>query len=104
MAEPKKQYEQKNRTGVLFSNKRRPADAAPGRGKPNATGYFMIDGQKCQVAAWTKTPKSGGDKFMSLTIEIPAGYKLLFVGEEAAEQPQEHVETEAGSQPESVAL
>lgn len=74
-------YEQLDGTGALFSNKSKPKDAEPGKGKPDVTGSITISGVKCELAGWTKTPKKGGARFLSLTIEIPAGYRLVQVGE-----------------------
>ena len=59
-------YEQRDMSGALFNNKDKKTDNHPGY-----TGNCMINGQEFRVAAWVKTPKKGGDKFLSLAFSLP---------------------------------
>ena len=76
-------YESKPDTGVLFSNKRKPAADAKGKGKPDCTGNILVGDVKCELAGWTKVSKKG-DKYVSLTIKVPEGYKLVPVADSPA--------------------
>ncbi len=54
-----------NMRGVLFKNKDKQSDK-----HADYRGQCEIDGKQCWVDAWIKTPKSGGDKFMSLSFKF----------------------------------
>lgn len=57
-------YEQKPGQGSLFRNHNKESDK-----HPDYTGSWTnADGEKCNIAAWIKTAKSGR-KFMSLNID-----------------------------------
>lgn len=53
-----------NMRGVLFKNKDKQSDK-----HPDYKGQGEIDNKPVWVDAWIKTPKSGGDKFMSLSFK-----------------------------------
>ena len=54
-----------NNTAVLFKNKKKFEEE--GRDKwPDYTGYGEVEGVKVELAAWVRTAKSDGSKFMSL--------------------------------------
>ena len=59
-------YDNNNR-GVLFKNKRKEKE-----NQPDYQGNILITpdmaGRELNLAAWIKTPKGGGDKFMSLSV------------------------------------
>lgn len=55
--------EQKDLTGALFKNKRKVKDS-----HPDYTGILMVDGVEYWMSAWINTPKSGGDKYMSINL------------------------------------
>ena len=59
-------YDNNNR-GVLFKNKRKEKE-----NQPDYQGSILITpdmaGKEVNLAAWIKTPKKGGDKFMSLSV------------------------------------
>lgn len=59
-------YEQKDGQGSLFKNKRKESDR-----HPDYNGSIVINGVEHWLSAWIKTPKSGGEKFMSLSIGKP---------------------------------
>lgn len=59
-------YEMKDGQGSLFKNKRKETD-----NHPDYTGSVMIDGVERWLSAWIKTPKNGGEKYMSLSIGKP---------------------------------
>ncbi len=54
-----------NMRGVLFKNK----DKEEAK-HPDYKGQCEVDGKQCWVSAWIKTPKAGGDKFMSLSFQF----------------------------------
>jgi hypothetical protein len=58
-------YEERDGQGTLFVNKRK----QEGDNKPDREGTCTIDGTKYRIAGWLKTPKNGGDKFLSLKIQ-----------------------------------
>lgn len=60
------QYDDELR-GALFKNK----DKQPGDSRPEYKGMLTIGGVKYELAAWLRTAKSSGQKFMSLKLEIP---------------------------------
>lgn len=59
-----KEYDN-NMRGVLFKNKDKASDK-----HPDYKGQGEIDGKQVWVDAWIKTPKAGGDKFMSLSFKF----------------------------------
>jgi uncharacterized protein (DUF736 family) len=59
-------YEQKDGQGSLFKNKRKETD-----NHPDYNGSITINGVECWLSAWIKTPKGGGDKYMSLSVGKP---------------------------------
>jgi uncharacterized protein (DUF736 family) len=59
-------YEQKDGQGSLFKNKRKETD-----NHPDYTGSVTINGVEHWLSAWIKTPKAGGEKYMSLSIGKP---------------------------------
>lgn len=60
-------YEQKPGQGSLFKNNRKEKET-----HPDMHGTIMTpDGKTWRVSAWTKTPKAGGDRFLSLSIQEP---------------------------------
>jgi uncharacterized protein (DUF736 family) len=61
-------YEQKDGQGSLFKNKRKETD-----NHPDYTGSVTINGVEHWLSAWIKTPKAGGEKYMSLSIGKPKG-------------------------------
>lgn len=58
-------YEDEKR-GVLFKNKYKNKDT-----QPDYTGKIVFDDKEYRLAAWLKTPQSGGNKFMSLVASDP---------------------------------
>lgn len=68
-----------NMRGVLFKNKDKETDK-----HPDYKGQCEIDGKPCWVDAWIKTPKKGGDKFMSLSFK----YKTPQQGGRQQNSPQ----------------
>ena len=50
-----------NLSGALFKKKHRNSENSP-----HYTGECEIEGKVYWISAWVKTPRSGGDKFMSL--------------------------------------
>jgi uncharacterized protein (DUF736 family) len=63
-------YEQKPGQGALFKNKKEKET------QPDYKGTIIADrdyqaGDKIELASWVKTPKNGGEKFMSLSISRP---------------------------------
>lgn len=58
-----KEYDN-NMRGVLFKNKDKDSDK-----HADYRGHCEIDGKQFWLDAWIKTPKAGGDKFMSLSIK-----------------------------------
>jgi uncharacterized protein (DUF736 family) len=59
-------YEQKDGQGSLFKNKRKETES-----HPDYNGSVTINGVEHWLSAWIKTPKSGGEKYMSLSIGKP---------------------------------
>jgi hypothetical protein len=53
-----------NLTGALFKN-----DKAGNEKRPDYKGSAEIEGVQYWVSGWIRSPKSGGDKFMSLKFE-----------------------------------
>jgi uncharacterized protein (DUF736 family) len=68
-------YEMKEGSFTLFKNKRKETD-----NHPDYTGSIMVDGVERWCSAWLKTPKSGGEKYMSGSVGKPK--------EPRAEQPR----------------
>jgi uncharacterized protein (DUF736 family) len=54
-----------NMRGVLFKNTRKTKDS-----QPDYRGSCEIEGVEYWIAGWRKTPKSGGDSFLSLAFSI----------------------------------
>lgn len=52
-----------NLRGVLFKNKDKQGQ------QPDYKGHCEINGQQFWMDAWIKTPKAGGDKFMSVSLK-----------------------------------
>jgi uncharacterized protein (DUF736 family) len=63
-------YEMKDGQASLFKNKRKETD-----NHPDYTGSIMLNGVECWLSAWIKTPKNGGEKYMSLSVGKPKGEK-----------------------------
>jgi uncharacterized protein (DUF736 family) len=59
-------YEMKDGQASLFKNKRKETD-----NHPDYTGSIMLNGVECWLSAWIKTPKNGGEKYMSLSVGKP---------------------------------
>jgi uncharacterized protein (DUF736 family) len=59
-------YEMKDGQASLFKNKRKETD-----NHPDYTGSIMLEGVEHWLSAWIKTPKAGGDKYMSLSVGKP---------------------------------
>lgn len=57
------QYDDELR-GTLWKNDRKENDR-----HPDYKGRAQIDGQTYWLAAWLRTPKRGGDKFLSISLE-----------------------------------
>lgn len=57
--------ETKDLSGVLFKNKRKTTDR-----HPDYTGTALINGQEYWLSSWINTPKNGGDKYMSLMLNL----------------------------------
>jgi hypothetical protein len=57
------QYDNTNR-GVLFRN-----DKGDNESRPDYRGKLNIEGTEYWISGWVKTPKSGGQKFLSLTVK-----------------------------------
>lgn len=53
-----------NLTGVLFKK-----DKEGNEKRPDYGGSCEIDGREMWISAWIRTPKNGGDKFMSLSFQ-----------------------------------
>jgi hypothetical protein len=51
-------------TGALFKN-----DKAGNDKRPDRRGKINIEGVEYKLSGWLKTPKSGGDQFLSLKAE-----------------------------------
>ena len=50
--------------GVLFRN-----DKKDNKNAPDYKGQAEVEGVEYWLSAWIKTPKSGGDKFMSISFQ-----------------------------------
>jgi uncharacterized protein (DUF736 family) len=59
-------YEMKDGQASLFKNKRKETE-----NHPDYTGSIMLEGVEHWLSAWIKTPKAGGDKYMSLSVGKP---------------------------------
>lgn len=57
-------YEQKDMTGVLFTNKKTKDT------QPDFKGTIKVDGKEYEIAAWNKKSKAGND-FTSLVVSLP---------------------------------
>ena len=53
-----------NLSGVLFKN-----DKEGNESRPDYRGKCEIEGVEYFISAWIRTPKKGGDKFMSLSFK-----------------------------------
>jgi hypothetical protein len=51
-------------TGALFAN-----DKGDNESRPDYRGKLNIEGTEYWISGWVKTPKSGGQKFLSLTVK-----------------------------------
>lgn len=63
-------YEQKPGQGSLFKNKKEKDSWPDYKGSLVADRHYS-PGDKIDLAAWIKTPKSGGEKYVSLSIGKP---------------------------------
>lgn len=52
--------------GVLFEN-----DKQGNEKRPDYRGNININGVEHKIAAWVKTPKSGGADFLTISVEVP---------------------------------
>lgn len=68
-----------NMRGVLFKNKDKETD-----NHPDYKGQGEIDRKPVWIDAWIKTPKKGGDKFMSISFK----YKTAQQGGQPNKAPQ----------------
>lgn len=59
------QYDDTNR-GVLFKNDRKEK-----ANQPDYRGKLNVGGREYQLSAWRKTPKGGGNPFLSISISDP---------------------------------
>jgi uncharacterized protein (DUF736 family) len=59
-------YEMKEGSATLFKNKRKETET-----HPDYTGSIMLGGVERWLSAWIKEPKSGGEKYMSLSVGKP---------------------------------
>lgn len=68
-------FELRINNGTLFANKQK----QDGDNRPDATGPMLVECPHCkaqtryELSAWTKVPKAGGKKFMSLTVKVAKG-------------------------------
>lgn len=53
--------------GVLFKNK----DKTPGDKRPDYKGHVQVGGNRLELAAWLRASSRTGEKFMSLSLEVP---------------------------------
>ena len=58
------EYQPKDLSGALFKN-----DKGDNPNRPDYRGDCLINGEKFWISAWIKTPRQGGDKFMSLSLQ-----------------------------------
>jgi len=56
-------YEQKPNSGSLFPNKRKEKES-----HPDLTGTLDVDGQQYWINAWSKTAKTNGEEWLSISI------------------------------------
>ena len=56
--------EQKDQSGALFRNDKKGNDKAP-----DYKGKAVVNGTSVKISAWVNTPKSGGEKYLSLKFE-----------------------------------
>jgi len=56
--------EQKENSGALFRNDKKGNEKAP-----EYRGKALVNGQMVKISAWVNTPKSGGEKYLSLKFE-----------------------------------
>lgn len=57
-------FEQRDNSGSLFKNEKKTQD-----NHPDYTGSAIIDGKPKRLAAWLKTGKTSGKKFLSISIK-----------------------------------
>ncbi len=57
-------YEQRDNSGSLFKN-----DKEGNESRPDYKGSVMVGGVEYWLSAWIKEPKSGGQKYMSLSLK-----------------------------------
>jgi uncharacterized protein (DUF736 family) len=55
-------------SGALFRNDRKETDK-----HPDLRGSIDVGGVEYWISAWSKTPKAGGDKFLSLAVTKKEG-------------------------------
>jgi hypothetical protein len=67
MSFEKKKFNQDN-SGALFKNKKKTTDQ-----HADYTGTISFEGRDCWLSAWIKTPKAGGEKYMSLSLKPKEG-------------------------------
>jgi hypothetical protein len=56
-------YEQKQNSGSLFPNKRKEKES-----HPDLTGTLDVDGVQYWINAWSKTAKTNGEEWLSISI------------------------------------
>lgn len=61
------QYDNSNR-GVVFVNDRKEQDT-----HPDMKGSINIEGTEYWLSGWWKTPQSGGEDFLSLSVKLKDG-------------------------------
>jgi hypothetical protein len=79
----KKEYKQKDMSGVMFLNKFK----KPGESSPDFRGTFSMAGEIWDIAAWEKTAGSG-ETYMSLAITVPREKKSKEEEKQAREPRQ----------------
>jgi len=75
------EYDNTNK-GTLFVKKAKEGETLHEKA-PQMSGKIDIEGKTYEISAWSRTPNSGGDKFLSLQVKEP------FVPASQTASPQE---------------
>ena len=75
-------YDETNRGAAWVEKEPRPQNG------PQYTGKLNVEGKDYRIAVWVKTPKAGGDRFLSFQVEPWKAKKAGHTGPQGVEMDE----------------